>query len=89
MRMINSTLLRLLLFALGQGLALISRISPSVRSQITRTLTFEISTDDGVARATTTALAITRCSSSTSPAIWNDAPFAPATSTVPKDGMKC
>jgi hypothetical protein len=50
MRMINGTLLRLLLFTLGQGLALMSRISPSVRSQITRTLTFEISTDDGVAR---------------------------------------
>ena len=50
MRLINSTLLRLLLFTLGQGLALTSRLSPSVRSQITRTLTFEISTDDGVAR---------------------------------------
>ena len=48
MRLINSTLLRLLLFTLGHGLALTSRISPSVRSQITRTLTFEISTDDGV-----------------------------------------
>jgi hypothetical protein len=50
MRLFNSTLLRLLLFALGHGLALASRIIPSVRSQITRTLTFEISTDDGVAR---------------------------------------
>ena len=50
MRLINSTLLRLLLFTLGQGLALTSRVSPSVRSQITRTLTFEISTDDGVVR---------------------------------------
>ena len=50
MRLINTTLLRLLLFTLGQGLALTSRISPSVRSQITRTLTFEISTDDGVVR---------------------------------------
>jgi hypothetical protein len=49
-RLINSTLLRLLLFTLGQGLALTSRVSPSVRSQITRTFTFEISTDDGVAR---------------------------------------
>jgi len=48
--LINSTLLRLLLFTLGQGLALTSRISPSVRSQVTRTLTFEISTDDGVVR---------------------------------------
>ena len=43
-------MLRLLLFTLGQGLAVTSRISPSVRSQVTRTLTFEISTDDGVAR---------------------------------------
>jgi hypothetical protein len=50
MRLMNTTLLRLLLFTLGQGLALTSRISPSVRSQITRTVTFEISTDDGVAR---------------------------------------
>jgi hypothetical protein len=50
MRLFNSTLLRLLLFTLGHGLALASRISASVRSQITRTLTFEISTDDGVAR---------------------------------------
>jgi hypothetical protein len=50
MRLINSTLLRLLLFTLGQGLALTSRISPSVRSQVTRTLTFEVSTDDGVVR---------------------------------------
>jgi hypothetical protein len=50
MGLINTTLLRLLLFTLGQGLALTSRASPSVRSQITRTLTFEISTDDGVAR---------------------------------------
>jgi hypothetical protein len=49
-RLINSTLLRLLLFTLGQGLALTSRVSPSVRSQITRTVTFEISTDDGVVR---------------------------------------
>ena len=49
-RLFNSTLLRLLLFTLGQGLALTSRISPSVRSQITRTVTFEISTDDGVVR---------------------------------------
>jgi hypothetical protein len=50
MRLINSTLLRLLLFTLGHGLSLTSRIGPSVRSQITRTITFEISTDDGVAR---------------------------------------
>ena len=45
MRLINSTLLRLLLFTLGQGLTLTSRISPSVRSQVTRTVTFEVSTD--------------------------------------------
>ena len=50
MRLFNSALLRLLLFMLGQGLALASRIIPSIRSQVTRTLTFEISTDDGVAR---------------------------------------
>jgi hypothetical protein len=50
MRLINTTLLRLLLSTLGRGLALTSRISPSVRSQLTRTLTFEISTDDGVVR---------------------------------------
>jgi hypothetical protein len=50
MRSFNSTLLRLLLFTLGQWLALASRISPSIRSQVTRTLTFEISTDHGVAR---------------------------------------
>ena len=50
MRVINTTLLRLLLFTVGHGLALAARISPSVRSQITRTLTFEISTDDGVVR---------------------------------------
>ena len=43
-------MLRLLLFTLGHGLALASRIDPSVRSQVTRTLTFEISTGDGVAR---------------------------------------
>jgi hypothetical protein len=50
MRLINTTLLRLLLFTLGHGLALASRVSPSIRSQITRTVTFEISTDDGVVR---------------------------------------
>jgi hypothetical protein len=50
MRLLNSTLLRLLLFTLGQGLTLKSRISPSVCSQVTRTLTSEISTDDGVVR---------------------------------------
>lgn len=50
MRLFSSALLRLLLFTLGQLLALASRIIPSVRSQVTRTLTFEISTDDGVAR---------------------------------------
>src|SRR5271156_5963001 len=50
MRLFNGTLLRLLLFTLGHGLGLASRIIPSVRSQVTRTLTFEISTDDGVAR---------------------------------------
>jgi hypothetical protein len=42
--------LRVLLWVLGHGLVLASRFSASVRSQITRSLTFEISTDDGVAR---------------------------------------
>jgi len=50
MKLLNSALLRLLLFALGHGLALASRIVPSVRSQVTRTLTFEISTGEGIAR---------------------------------------
>jgi hypothetical protein len=50
MRFVNNSLLRLLLFTFGHGLALMSRFIPSVRSQITRTLTFEISTDDGAAR---------------------------------------
>jgi hypothetical protein len=50
MRLFNSALLRLLLFTLGQWLALASRIGPSIRAQVTRTLTFEISTDDGVVR---------------------------------------
>jgi hypothetical protein len=42
--------LRVLLWWLGHGLALASRFSTPVRSQITRSLTVEISTDDGVAR---------------------------------------
>ena len=42
--------LRLLLWAFGYGLALTSRFSPSVRSQITRSLTVEISADDGISR---------------------------------------
>jgi hypothetical protein len=42
--------LRVLLWALGYGLVLTSRFSARVRSQITRSLTVEISTDDGVAR---------------------------------------
>jgi hypothetical protein len=44
------TVLRVLLWALGYGLVLASRLSVSVRSQITRSLTVEISTDDGIAR---------------------------------------
>lgn len=43
-------LLWALLWALGYGLVLASRFSARVRSQITRSLTVEISTDDGVAR---------------------------------------
>jgi hypothetical protein len=42
--------LRVLLWVLGDGLVLASRLSAPVRSQITRNLTIEISTDDGVAR---------------------------------------
>jgi hypothetical protein len=41
--------LRALLWGLGRGLVLASRFSAPARSQITRTLTVEISTDDGVA----------------------------------------
>ncbi|MFG2044904.1 hypothetical protein [Dactylosporangium sp. NPDC048998] len=40
----------MLLWWIGHGLALASRFSTPVRSQITRSLTVEISTDDGVAR---------------------------------------
>lgn len=43
-------LLRLILAALGAGLAVLSRFSAAVRSQVTRTLSFEISTADGVRR---------------------------------------
>ena len=42
--------LRVLLWGLGYGLAQASRFSPRIRSQITRSLTVEISADDGVAR---------------------------------------
>ena len=42
--------LRLILAALGLGLAVLSRVSGSVRAQVTRTLSFEISTADGVRR---------------------------------------
>jgi hypothetical protein len=42
--------LRVLLWGLGHGLVLASRFSAPIRSQITRSLTVEISTDDGVAR---------------------------------------
>lgn len=42
--------LRLLLWFLGQCFAMGSRFMPSVRSQITRTLTFELSAGDRVAR---------------------------------------
>lgn len=44
------TALRVLLWWLGYGLVLASRFSASVRSQITRSLTVEISADDGPAR---------------------------------------
>jgi hypothetical protein len=42
--------LRALLWVLGYGLVLASRFSAPVRSQITRNLTVEISTDDGIAQ---------------------------------------
>jgi hypothetical protein len=42
--------LRVLLWELGYGLVLASRFSASIRSQITRSLTVEISADDGVAQ---------------------------------------
>jgi hypothetical protein len=42
--------LRVLLGGLGYGLVLASRFSASIRSQITRSLTVEISADDGVAQ---------------------------------------
>ncbi len=45
-----ATMLRGLLCGLGYGLVLASRFSAPVRSQITRSLTVEISADDGVAR---------------------------------------
>jgi hypothetical protein len=44
------TALRSLLWALAQALVLAARLSSSVRLQITRSFTYEISTDDGVAR---------------------------------------
>jgi hypothetical protein len=44
------TALRWLLWALAQALVLAARSRSSVRLQITRSFTFEISTDDGVAR---------------------------------------
>ena len=49
-RLVPVTGLRLLLWGLGYGLVLGSRLSPSIRSQITRSLTVEISADDGVAQ---------------------------------------
>jgi hypothetical protein len=42
--------LRVLLWVFGYGLVLASRFSAPVRSQITRSLTVEISSDDGIAR---------------------------------------
>ncbi len=42
--------LRALLWWLGHGLVLASRFSAALRSQITRSLTVEISADDGPAR---------------------------------------
>jgi len=46
----SNAALRMLLWLLGQCIAQGSRFMPSVRSQITRTLTFELSAGDHVAR---------------------------------------
>jgi hypothetical protein len=46
----SNVALRMLLWSLGQCIAKGSRFMPSVRSQITRTLTFELSASDHVAR---------------------------------------
>ncbi|HSS25214.1 MAG TPA: hypothetical protein VLL82_12635 [Mycobacterium sp.] len=46
----SNAALRILLWFLGQCIARGSRFMPSVRSQITRTLTFELSAGDRVAR---------------------------------------
>lgn len=46
----HRTALRSLLWALAQALVIAARLRSSVRLQITRSFTFEISTDDGVAR---------------------------------------
>ena len=46
----SNAALRILLWSLGQCIAQGSRFMPSVRSQITRTLTFELSAGDRVAR---------------------------------------
>ncbi len=50
MKLIADCALRILLFVLGHGLALGSRFMPSIRSQITRTLTLELAAGDRVAR---------------------------------------
>ena len=50
MGLVPVTGLRVLLWGLGYGLVLGSRFNPSIRSQITRSLTVEISADDGVAQ---------------------------------------
>jgi hypothetical protein len=46
----SNTALRILLWVLGQFMAQGSRFMPSVRSQITRTMVFELSAGDRVAR---------------------------------------
>ena len=46
----SNAALRILLWSLGQCIAQGSRFMPSVRSQITRTLTFELSAGDRIAR---------------------------------------
>ncbi|MFK0158498.1 hypothetical protein ACIQVK_41325 [Streptomyces sp. NPDC090493] len=48
--LVSGTALRVLLWWLGHGIVLASRFSAPVRLQITRSLTVEISADDGPAR---------------------------------------
>jgi hypothetical protein len=59
--------LRLILGALGVGLAVLSRVSSTVRAQVTRTVTFEISSADGVRRRWSFDQATRRITSTSQP----------------------